>query len=179
MRIKNLNFAYKDKIIFDNFNLECDNKIICIMGESGKGKTTLLKLIAGLIKPDSGSIETSFINPSIMFQEDRLLRWFNVLDNVMLVSEDKNKAVKLLNELDIDYNLEIDKLSGGMARRVCLVRTLLYESDALLLDEPFKGMDDKLIDKVAKIIIRENKPVIITSHNLKEAEIIDAKIIRI
>jgi len=179
MRINNLCFRYDNKVIFDNFNLECNDKIICLMGDSGKGKTTLLKLIGRLLIADSGTIETYFNNPSFMFQEDRLLRWFNVLDNVLLVTDKKDEAIKLLEELQIDYHLRIDELSGGMARRVALARALLFESDALLLDEPFKGMDNELIKKVAQILLKQNKPIIITSHNIEEAKILKAKIINI
>ena len=74
-------------------------------------------------------------------------------------------------------NLKISELSGGMARRVALARCLLYDRDMLLMDEPFKGMDSKLIEKVAKIIIRQNKTALITTHSLEEAKALDAEVV--
>lgn len=179
MIINNLSFSYGDKKIFDNFNLSFDDRYVCLMGESGIGKTTLLKLMAGLLKPDKGEIISDFSKASFLFQEDRLLKWFDVRRNMMLVSEDEDKANKLLEELEIDKNLKISELSGGMARRVSLIRTLVYESDVLLLDEPFKGMDEKLINKVGKILLNENKPIIMTSHSTYETSVINARIIEI
>ena len=179
MLIKDLSFKYNDKIIFDHLSLELNSDITCLMGDSGIGKTTLLKLIGGLLEIQDGQIIKEQQNPSFMFQEDRLLKWLNVKENLMLVSTDENKIDYLLKELDLNPNDKISKLSGGMARRVSLIRALVFDSDLLLLDEPFKGMDENLMKKVAKIIKDENKKTIISSHSLFEAEILNAEIVRI
>ena len=179
MLIKDLSFKYNDKIIFDHLSLELNSNITCLMGDSGIGKTTLLKLIGGLLEIQDGQIIKEQQNPSFMFQEDRLLKWLNVKENLLFVSKDENKIDYLLKELDLNPNDKISELSGGMARRLSLIRALVFDSDLLLLDEPFKGMDENLIKKVAKIIKDENKKTIISSHSLFEAEILNAEIVRI
>ena len=177
MKISNLSFSYENKKIFENYSLELNDGITCLMGASGKGKTTLLKLIGGLLKPDQGTIDNGNKKVSFMFQEDRLLPWLTVRENVLLVTDKVRETDELLKELEIDGNLKISELSGGMARRVALARCLLYDSDMLLMDEPFKGMDSKLIEKVAKIIIRQNKTALITTHSLEEAKALDAEVV--
>ncbi|MBQ1521943.1 MAG: ATP-binding cassette domain-containing protein, partial [Erysipelotrichaceae bacterium] len=142
MRISNLDFSYDNKQIFHDYSLELSDGITCLMGASGKGKTTLLKLMAGLLKPDNGTVDIDDRKVSFMFQEDRLLPWLNVRDNVLLVTGREKETDELLQELGIDGNLKISELSGGMARRVALARCLMFESDVLLMDEPFKGMDE-------------------------------------
>ena len=149
------------------------------MGASGKGKTTLLKLIAGLLKPDKGTVDINNRKVSFMFQEDRLLPWLNVRDNILLVTDREKETDELLEELGIDGNLRISELSGGMARRVALARCLLFESDILLMDEPFKGLDEALMKKVASIIIRQNKPAIVSTHSLDEVEALGGKIVNL
>ena len=179
MRISNLDFSYDNKQIFRDYSLELSDGITCLMGVSGKGKTTLLKLIAGLLKPDKGTVDINNRKVSFMFQEDRLLPWLNVRDNVLLVTDREKETDELLEELGIDGNLRISELSGGMARRVALARCLLFESDILLMDEPFKGLDEALMKKVASIIIRQNKPAIVSTHSLDEVEALGGKIVNL
>lgn len=179
MKIENLSFSYGKKIVFSNLNLQTEDRIICIMGKSGSGKTTLLHLIAGLLCQDSGSI-TGVEQPcSLMFQEDRLLPWLNARDNVALVLENKNdeKVPDLLQSLGIEPDMELSKMSGGMKRRVALARALAFSSRTLLLDEPFKGLDESLMRSCAQLIRKEGKPTIVSTHSLIEAEALDAKII--
>ena len=179
MKINNVTFHYGNKAVFEDFSMEIPDGTICLMGPSGKGKTTLLKLIAGLLVPDKGSIESEYEKPAFMFQEDRLLPWINVLDNVLLVTDKRKEAVELLEKLEIDPQLKIAELSGGMARRVALARTLMYDGDILLLDEPFKGLDVKLIEKTAEIILSYNKPAIISTHSPEEVKLLKAAVISI
>ena len=177
MKVSNLSFSYDNKTIFKDFSLEFKEGITCIMGASGLGKTTLLKLLAGLIKPDEGSVYTEGRRVSFMFQEDRLLPWLSARENVLLVTDKVKETDDLLAELGIDGNLRIGELSGGMARRVALARCLLFDSDLLLMDEPFKGMDSELVQKVAGIIRRQNKTAVISTHSLDEAKALDAEVI--
>lgn len=109
---------------------------------SGSGKTTLLRLIAGLEQPDAGSIQCSG-RCSMMFQEDRLCEEYSAIRNVEMVTGNRERAkaalLQLLEEDALDKPCK--QLSGGMKRRVALVRALEAESDYVLLDEPFTGMD--------------------------------------
>ena len=191
MKIENLSFSYLDKeiekVVFDGLNLESDSRIICLMGPSGCGKTTLLHILAGILKPYSGTVSDFPEKVSIMFQEDRLLPWLNAYENVALVMEGKlphwkgqdDKAAELLRILDLDPAMDINSMSGGMKRRVSLARALAFASDALLLDEPFKGMDEDLMQRAADLIRKQDKTTVVTTHSEAEAKALGAEIVRL
>ena len=193
MKIENLRFSYFDngteKTIFDGLNLQSSSKIICLMGPSGCGKTTLLHIIAGLLEPCSGTVSDFPESCSVMFQEDRLLPWLNAWANVALVDgsrrnlrrnpQSDDKASAILKEVGIDPEMPISSMSGGMKRRVALARALAFEADALILDEPFKGLDEDLMKKCAALVRSQNKPVIVSTHSEAEARALDAQIIRL
>ena len=164
MKVSNLCFSYDNRTVFENYSVEIGEGITCLMGASGLGKTTLLKLLAGLLSPEKGIVDIDGRKVSFMFQEDRLLPWLSARDNVLLVTDRERETDELLCEL-------------GMARRVALARCLMFEADLLLMDEPFKGMDSDLIIKVAEIIKRQNKTAIISTHSLEEAKALDAEVI--
>ena len=180
MKISNLHFSFGDNIIFQGLELDIPNgQITALMGPSGKGKTTLLRLIAGLIQPGSGSIDVGNRSVGIMFQEPRLFPQLNVLQNVMLVidnkHEKKERALALLKSFDVldAVNKYPEELSGGMAKRVALARAIAYNTDILLLDEPFSALDSNTKDQViaqTKQLVR-NKTVIIVTHDQAEAEL--------
>lgn len=164
-----------------NFNLD-ENEIIAIVGPSGCGKSTILNLICGLIKPTSGNI-ISNKKIGYMFQNDLLFSWRSVKNNVLLgleVTHTKTKEnIDYVMELLKKYNL-IDfknhfpnELSGGMKKRVSLIRTLAVKPDILLLDEPFSGLDYQtkliVIDDIYRIIKTEQKSAIIVTHDIGEA----------
>ena len=181
MKLQNLSFAYGEKKIFSGLNLEFEEGITCLMGASGSGKTTLLYLLAGLREPGQGTIEGKPAKPAMVFQENRLFPWLNVLENVLVVTDQKKReeAVSLLKELEIDPQLAVSELSGGMARRVALVRALIYDGDWLLLDEPFSGLNQELIEKTAAVIRNSGKPAVVSTHSLQEAEYLKSRIVRI
>ena len=190
MKIENLRFSYFDngteKNIFNGLNLQSDSGIICFMGPSGCGKTTLLHIIAGLIRPCDGTVSDFPSNCSVMFQEDRLLPWLNAYENVALVQsgnpawkEQEDNAAQLLKKLDIDPAMDIASMSGGMKRRVALARALAFESEALLLDEPFKGMDEDLMQRAAELIKSQNKITVVSTHSEAEARALGAEIVRL
>ena len=191
MRIENLCFSYFDKeivkTVFDGLDIESDSRIICLMGPSGCGKTTLLHILAGILNPDSGSVSDFPDSTSIMFQEDRLLPWLNAYENVALVKSGKlprwkgqdDEPAQLLKKLDIDPAMDIGSMSGGMKRRVALARALAFESEALLLDEPFKGMDEDLMQRAAQLIRSRDRITVVSTHSETEAEALGAEIIRL
>ncbi|MBR2600395.1 MAG: ATP-binding cassette domain-containing protein, partial [Erysipelotrichaceae bacterium] len=102
MKVSNLCFSYDNKTVFENYSLEIGEGITCLMGASGLGKTTLLKLIAGLLKPEKGTVDINDRKVSFMFQEDRLLPWLSARDNVLLVTDRERETDELLCELGID-----------------------------------------------------------------------------
>lgn len=177
MKITNLTVSYDGMPVIDRLNLEIGDGITCIMGESGLGKTTLLHTIAGLIKPDSGEIEGAPVRPAVMFQEDRLLPWFSALKNLETVCSDTGRALEMLRAVELEEASDKlpDELSGGMKRRVALARTLLFDSDMLILDEPFKGLDEALTGRIARLIREVKVPVIVATHAESDVELLGAK----
>ena len=170
--------GYPDKPIFLDLNAVFPEQgAVALMGPSGFGKTTLLRLIAGLIKPAAGKIN-GLENQKIafMFQEDRLLPWLSALKNVEIVSDEK-KAKFWLSQMEIE---EIEKypreMSGGMQRRVSLARAMAFEGDILLLDEPFKGLDADLRKRIAEKIRGKAGLTILSIHDREEAELMGAQI---
>lgn len=179
INLQNLTVRYdKKNVITDlSFSFESGKKY-AIMGESGCGKTTLLNSIAGLIKHKSGEIIRSSEKISYVFQEPRLLPWLNILDNVTIVKDGSmEKAKEILCKLGLSDALELfpDELSGGMKQRASIARALVYEPDILLLDEPFRALDDATRKYVADYIFEniKDKLVIFVTHDKKDADYAD------
>ena len=150
IKIHDLSFAYGEKQIFGGFSLEIpDGARSCIFGGSGCGKTTLLRLITGLEEPADGSIETDGVRFSAVFQEDRLLPFKTVLENITLIGAEKETALYMLAQLGIAEAADKypSELSGGMRRRAAIARALSAEYGCLILDEPFAGLDKENIEK--------------------------------
>ena len=171
MKLQNVVKNFSDKKILDGFSYSFPKKgVFFIDGESGIGKTTLLNIIAGLEKVDSGSVELNRV--AYLFQEDRLLEWVSVLENVICVTkktqEDNKRCVDLLTRLGLEKEIHNmpSSLSGGMRRRVAIARTLMFNADTVLLDEPFKGLDQKTLENTIDVIkeFTKEKLVIIVSH---------------
>jgi NitT/TauT family transport system ATP-binding protein len=177
LEVKNLNKAYNDlQVIVDfNFTFE-EGKVYCLFGPSGCGKTTLLHAIAGILSLDSGSI-TGLENKkvAVVFQEDRLLPWFSAAENIKFVADhpllDPEMYLKTVG-LEGFTNHYPHELSGGMKRRVAIARALAFNAQLLLMDEPFKGIDEKLKKTIMEAILKakgSRQIVIFTTHNLDEA----------
>ncbi|MBR5602331.1 MAG: ABC transporter ATP-binding protein [Clostridia bacterium] len=179
MKIRDLRFSFADTVVFDGLDLDlADGKITAVMAPSGKGKSTLLRLIAGLLEPSSGSIDLGGRTVGMMFQEPRLFGQLTVLQNVMLVIKQKKdkrqRAMQLLEVFGLADAADKypDELSGGMAKRVSLARAIAYDADILLLDEPFSALDAKTKDDVIAWTMQlvSGKTVILVTHDRFEAE---------
>ena len=186
--IKGLTKRYREKEVFDRASFFIESgKTTAIMGKSGIGKTTLIKILMGLEKYDSGNIEgLKGKKVAAVFQEDRLCENLSPVTNVLIVCEKRITAERIRCELaEIGLGDSADKtvreLSGGMKRRVAIVRSIMAESDILVLDEPFKGLDqetkNRVIDYLKKRI--EGKTVILVTHDIGEAKIFNSNIIDI
>jgi NitT/TauT family transport system ATP-binding protein len=182
IEFKNVCFSYGDKQILKDFNLVInDGERVCLFGESGRGKTTVLRLIMGLEKPDSGVLKvTGDISP--VFQEDRLLPFKTLSENISFVS-DADNTDEILSSLNLLEEKESypSSLSGGMARRASIARALSNKSDIYIFDEPFTGLDGGNTDAAADIInkITEGKTVISVLHERSNAEKLGCKIIEL
>ncbi|MBR8701750.1 Aliphatic sulfonates import ATP-binding protein SsuB [Fusobacterium sp. DD29] len=191
-RIKNLhktyNFDNRTKKVFADLSLDIDNKEITVLvGKSGCGKTTLLRMIADLEKIDSGSID--FYNnqgieekPKVgfVFQDSRLFPWLNVLKNIEIHGRKGDKYLKMV-ALEGYKNAYPKQLSGGMAQRVAIARALAYEPDTLLMDEPFSALDyftrNQLLKEILKIHMDTGIGIIFVTHNIDEALMLGKKIV--
>ncbi len=156
-----------------------DQGIYALIDPSGTGKTTLFKLLCGLVKPTSGHIDGLQGKRIVMqFQEDRLLAWRSVLDNVMLAMAcpQAGEAKRILNALCIeDVGAYPASFSGGMKRRVSLARAIAYKAEILLLDEPFSGMDEALKTRIAPYVRQAAPLIIFSTHDLAEASLMGAQ----
>ena len=190
--IKNLTKMFDDKTIIDNLSYEFpDHGVVAITGESGIGKTTLLRIISGLEKSYDGEVlGGGFSNVSFAFQEYRLFSNLSALDNVIFaISDTKNEAVvkkskDMLFSLGLkesDFDLFPGELSGGMKQRVSLARAFLKDAPTLLLDEPTKELDKENITLLTGAIqkISEDRLVVIVTHSLEDIECLSPTILQI
>jgi len=168
LHVKHISKAYGKQSIWEDFSASYEpGKMYDLNGPSGSGKTTLFRMLCGLEKPDGGSIE-GIGQFSMVFQENRLCEEYSAIENVAMVIGDCIEAKEALGKLLEGEALEkpCSQLSGGMKRRVALVRAMEANSDMVLLDEPFTGMDAQTRQR-AESYIRErqgNRPILIASH---------------
>ncbi len=184
MKIVNLTKSFAENKIFDCYNIEFESgKINYLMGESGVGKTTLLRIISGLDKDFSG--EVIFDGKiSYVFQEPRLFPTISVLRNLTVVNDSpKLNAKKLLKTVELNgcEDMLPSELSGGMKMRLSIARAIFYDPDIIIMDEPFASIDTDMKDRIAPKIFKllNGKTVIIVSHDKNDAEKYANKIIEI
>ena len=168
MNVKDLTVTLGGKTVLDRFSLSLpDEGLTYLMGPSGRGKTTLLRVMAGLLQPDSGRVEMPG-RAVMLFQEDRLFPRLTALKQVeaVLPREREGEAGELLElvELSGEADKKPEELSGGMARRLALARALAVEGEVLLLDEPFSGVDVPRSERILKRLGELGKPIVLTGH---------------
>ena len=174
--IQNLTVRFGSKTVFDHASFELpDEGVMMLFGPSGVGKTTLLRVLAGMQRMDAGSI-SGLANRKIsfVFQEPRLLEWLTAEQNVSVVS-DAETAKGLLERLDLgdERKNPAKTLSGGQKQRVSLARAFAYSTDVVLLDEPFTGLDEEN-KRLAIDLIRSARLAIVVSHDPNDAERLNA-----
>lgn len=172
--VRNLTVRFGEKTVHENRSFDLPEEgIVLLRGDSGTGKTTLLRVLSGLLKPQSGTV--SGLNGrtvSMAFQEPRLLGWKTALENLLLVTEEA-KAKELLRALDLEdvAHQRADTLSGGQQQRVSLLRAFAHSTDVVLLDEPFSGLDETNRLRVKKLI-ETAKLVVLVTHNEDDADLL-------
>lgn len=189
--IKNINKKFNDKVVFENFNIDFyKNQVNCIIGKSGCGKSTLLNIISGVIENDNKDLQSiDKESISYIFQDDRLIDWLTVKENINLVIKrlyDKKKCEKLSNKyLELigikEYeNYYPQMLSGGLRQRVNIARAFIYPSKFIIMDEPFKSIDivnkEIIIDNFKNILKKEGRTVFFVTHDIDEALLLSDKI---
>lgn len=176
--VRGLQRRYGARVVIDALDLDIrEGEFVALLGESGCGKTTLLRALAGLDRPDAGQIRAPE-RPSVVFQEHRLLPWATLWENVALGHETtvgRAGAARALAEVGLSGR-EDDwprNLSGGQAQRVALARGLARDPALLLLDEPFAALDAltriKMHGLVKELVARHHPGVLLVTHDVDEA----------
>ncbi|ABP89517.1 TPA: amino acid ABC transporter ATP-binding protein [Streptococcus suis] len=205
LELRNLSKRFEDKQIFSNYDLVIpEGKIVAIVGQSGGGKTTLLRMLAGLETIDSGTLMYNGQELPLeelgkrhllgfVFQDFQLFPHLSVLENLvlspmktqnMLRSEAEDKALKLLDTLGLanHANAYPFSLSGGQKQRVALARAMMIDPEIIGYDEPTSALDPELRKEVEKLIL-ENRATgitqIVVTHDMQFAENIADEIIKI
>ena len=184
IRLENINKRYDEAVIFNDFKIEFyENKVNCILGKSGCGKTTLLNIISGVIENDKNNFKgIEDLSISYIFQDDRLIDWLTVEENIKLVVK-KHYNEKEMHELCEKYLKLVgiyeykdyypQRLSGGMRQRVNIARAFIYPSKVIIMDEPFKSIDIKnklmIMDNFKDILKEDNRTVLFVTHDIEEA----------
>lgn len=205
LELKNISKKFKDRQILSDFNLTVEkNKILAIVGPSGGGKTTLLRMLAGLEKIDSGEIiyngESLPIDElekrkllGFVFQDFQLFPHLTVLENLVLSpiktmnmakNDAEKKAIELLEKLGLDkqVNNYPTSLSGGQKQRVALARAMMIDPKIIGYDEPTSALDPELRLEVEKLILKNRElgiTQIVVTHDLQFAENIADSILKV
>ena len=187
LEISHLTKRFGEKTLFENLNLTLTAPAV-LWAPSGWGKTTLLRILMGLEMPTSGAVQ-GVGKVSAVFQEDRLCPQLTAVENVALVlpgpmDQYKKQIEKDFQQLGLDdaaLSLPARKLSGGQKRRAALLRALWAESDTLLLDEPFTGMDPETMKKAAALLKArcQDRNVLLATHDREAIEALGWEVIEL
>ena len=165
-----------------SFNIR-QNELAVLTGNSGSGKTTILRLVAGTLQPGSGTVRINGERTGFIFQDHRLLPWKTALDNIVLVLraqgltsvQARQKAGEWLDLVGLEQFAAYypAQLSGGMVQRVSIARAFAIEPDIILMDEPFSSLDadltDSLLQTTRNVLAEHRATVIYVTHDIIEA----------
>jgi len=176
--VRALQRRYGDRTVIKGLNLQiARGEFVALLGESGCGKTTLLRALAGLDAVDGGRIDGAR-QPAVVFQEHRLIPWDSLWRNVALGLDDKTgRPLALAALAEVGLGDRVDdwprNLSGGQAQRVALARALVRQPRLLLLDEPFAALDAltrmRMHTLVRQLLARHRPGVLLVTHDVDEA----------
>ena len=179
MEVKNLCKAYGDLPVLENVSFTVGVGVTALWGPSGVGKTTLLRILLGLEKPDSGELMGTAVRWSAVFQEDRLLEGLDALGNLRFAlgtDYEEAKAAAMLTALGLTWETgkPVREWSGGMKRRVGIAQALLNEPEVLILDEPTSGLDPGERVRFRNLLseFAHDRIVLISTHSVSDVEYI-------
>lgn len=190
LKVNHLSKSFGTLQVFTQLNLSLHSgQIYCLMGSSGSGKTTFFRILLGLEEADSGTMEgLKGLRASAVFQENRLCESFTPVDNITMVipgrssrsrKQAKGELLRLLPEEALSR--PVSTLSGGMKRRVAIVRALSVPSDMILMDEPFTGLDENTKRTVIQYVKEKTsgKLVIISTHQEEDVALLNGTLINL
>lgn len=179
----NVSKSYGQQVVFDKLDLEiAEGEILCILGESGGGKTTLLRILAGLTEYE-GTLSNLPKSVAYIFQEPRLLPNLTVEENLQYAGGRVENIEEILQKTElVSLRKKRPKaLSGGEKQRVAIARAFLSDAPLLLMDEPFSSLDTalkiRLIDVFSRLWKEQKKTVIFVTHDLEEAWMLGQRIV--
>ena len=181
IELQSICVSFGDKHVLDGFSGRFSQPgAYALMGPSGCGKTTLLRVIAGLQAPDSGRVIRPDTPIAFCFQEDRLLPWYTAAQNVALaVRADSQEASLRIARTWLERvglgdacDARPDELSGGMKRRAALARALAFDAPVLLMDEPFRALDEQTHMDMLRLVraCAQGRLLILATHDGRDAE---------
>ena len=195
--VKNINKSYDGAPVLENFSAFFEyGKCTAIMGENGCGKTTLLNILMGLDKDFSGNVEGMPERFSVVFQENRLCEEFSVFENVrMAIKANSSKPGNQfytknspsdfrVNEILCELGLEeyakrkVSELSGGQKRRVAIARALCFDAGLIIMDEPFKELDEENKKAAARAVLSQKETIILVTHDIEDVELMNATLLK-
>jgi len=187
---RNISVKFKDKLLFENFNLKIEaGEKIMLFGKSGTGKSSLLKLLLGFIRPSEGEILvdgnpldkksvwqirkiTAYVSQNLEIGEGSIREYFKeflCLNSNSCISYDEDKILKLFDFLELPHEFmskKIEELSGGEKQRLAIISSVLIDREIYLLDEITSALDTDMKHKVAEFFARDfNKTILIVSHD--------------
>ena len=175
LKIDGLTKKFDGETVINDLTYSIEGKFfLTILGSSGCGKTTLLRILSGVLKPDGGTVHLSCERLAFVFQDDRLIPWITARENIEIASPgcDVNGYLRLVG-LEDHGGKYPSQMSGGMKRRLNIARAIAFEPDLILMDEPFNSLDvvmkDHLLEEIKEIWHERKLSIVMVTHDPREA----------